>query len=119
MTDTDIITNSGDPPSHTNSIITTIASQMTKALSKVQVSTSTTENSIALIDIKLDGSNYALWSQVVKMYISSKDKLGYINGNYPPQPQADPSFRKWRTNNAIVKGWLINSIDPTLIGNFI
>lgn len=53
------------------------------------------------------------------MYIFGKDKLGCINGDYPPSPQADPSFRKWRTNNVIVKGWLINSMNPTLIGNFI
>ncbi|XP_059659238.1 uncharacterized protein LOC132306059 [Cornus florida] len=28
-------------------------------------------------------------------------------------------FRKWRTENAVVKGWLINSMDPKLIGNYI
>ena len=53
------------------------------------------------------------------MYISGKHKLGYINNDCPPPPQADPSFLKWRTDNAIVKGWLINSMDPTLIGNLI
>ena len=104
MGDTGIITNSGDPQTHTDSIITTLTNQMTKALSKVQVSTSTTEN---------------LTTHVVEMYISGKDKLGYINGDYPPPSQADPSFQKWLTDNAIVKGWLINSMDPTLIGNFI
>lgn len=45
------------------------------------------------------------------MYISDSDFS-------PPSP-TEPSFRKWRTDNAIVKGWLINSMDPTLIGNFI
>ena len=96
MIDTDIITNSSDHPSHTDSdsIITTLTSQMTEALSKVQVSTSTIENSTAPIGIKLDGSNYALWSQVVEMYISDKDKLGYINNDCPPPPNADPSFWK-------------------------
>ena len=29
------------------------------------------------------------------------------------------SFWKWSTDNAIVKGWLINSMDPSLIRNFI
>ena len=53
------------------------------------------------------------------MYISGKDKLGYINGDIPQPPSTDPTFRKWRTDNAIVKGWLINSMDPFLIGNFI
>lgn len=69
--------------------------------------------------IKLDGSNYALWSQVVEMYISGRDKLGYINGDYPQPPEIDPSFRRWRTENAIVKGGLLNSMASSLIGNFI
>ncbi|KAL6316399.1 hypothetical protein AAG906_018102 [Vitis piasezkii] len=72
MTDAGIITNSSDPPSHTDSIITSLT-----------ISTSTTENSTAPIGIKLDGSNYAL------------------------------------CDNVIVKGWLINSMDSTLIGNVI
>ena len=79
----------------------------------------TTEPLAAPIDIKLNGTNYALWSQVVEMYISGKDKLGYINGDLPQPSSTDPVFRKWRTNNAIVKGWLINLMDPSLIRNFI
>lgn len=53
------------------------------------------------------------------MFISGKDKLGYINGDVPEPKSTDPGFRKWRTENAIVKGWLINSMDSMLIGNFI
>ncbi|KAJ9170163.1 hypothetical protein P3X46_018291 [Hevea brasiliensis] len=49
------------------------------------------------------------------MYISGKDKLGYINGDLPQPPEIDPSFCKWRTENAIVKGWLINSMEPSLV----
>ena len=51
--------------------------------------------------------------------MSGKDKLGYIIGDSPQPLETDPLFRKWRTENAIVKEWLINSIDPSLIGNFI
>jgi hypothetical protein len=116
---TDSVTGSGDNPPPTTSILTNLTNQMTKALSKVQTPTYSTESATAPIGIKLDNSDYGLWSQVVEMYISGKDKLGFINGDYPPPPTTDPSFRKWRTDNAIVKGWLINSMDPTLIGNFI
>ncbi|RVW42603.1 Retrovirus-related Pol polyprotein from transposon TNT 1-94 [Vitis vinifera] len=105
--------------SQSDSLFFGFTAKMTKALTKVQPPTLTTEPSTALIGIKLDGTNYALWSQVVEMYISSKDKLGYINGDIPQPPSTDPTFRKWRTDNAIVKGWLINSMDPSLIGNFI
>jgi hypothetical protein len=115
----DPVTTSGDNPPPTTSILNNLTNQMTEVLSKVQTTTHSTENSTALIGIKLDSSNYGLWSQVVEMYISGKDKLGFINGDYPPPPTTDPSFRRWRTDNAIVKGWLINSMDPTLIRNFI
>ncbi|KAF2288083.1 hypothetical protein GH714_004320 [Hevea brasiliensis] len=53
------------------------------------------------------------------MYISGKYKLGCINGDLPQPQPTDSTFRKWRTDDAIVKGWLINSMDPTLISNFI
>ena len=45
------------------------------------------------------------------MYISGKDKLGYINGDLPQPSQTNLTFRKWRIDDAIVKGWLINSMD--------
>ena len=53
------------------------------------------------------------------MYISGKDKLGYINGDFLQPEPTDPTFRRLRTENAIVKGWLINSMDLSLISNFI
>jgi hypothetical protein len=89
------VTNTGDPPPPTSSMLTTLTHQMTEALSKVQTSTMSTETLTAPIGIKLDGSNYALWSQVVEMYISGKDKLGFINGDSPQPPTIDPAFRKW------------------------
>lgn len=86
---------------------------------QTQNQTTTPEVSAAPIGIKLDGSNYALWSQVLEMYISGKDKLGYINGDITQPPTTEPTWRKWRTENSVVKGWLINSMEPGLIGNFI
>lgn len=102
----------------TDSILTNLTTKMTEAFTRSQTPPPT-DSPIAPIGIKLDGSNYALWSQVVEMYISGKDKLRYINGDTPKPPETDPSFRRWRTENAIVKGWLINSMDYSLIANFI
>jgi len=105
--------------SYPSGSILELTTRMTEVLNRTQTSTITSEPSAALIGIKLDGSNYALWSQVVEMYIIGKDKLGYINGDFSQLPPTDPSFRKWRTENAIVKSWLITSMDPSLFGNFI
>lgn len=64
-------------------LIETLATKMTQVLTQnqTQISMATNEHSAAPIGIKLNGTNYALWSQVVEMYISGKDKLGYINGD--------------------------------------
>jgi len=102
------------------SLFEDLTSRMTQALSQNQMQTHTTnDSSAAQIVIKLDGSNYPLWSQIVEMYISGKDKLGYINGDLPRPLSTDPGFQKWRTENAIEKGCLINSMDTSLIANFI
>uniref|UniRef100_A0A2N9HDA0 Reverse transcriptase Ty1/copia-type domain-containing protein n=1 Tax=Fagus sylvatica TaxID=28930 RepID=A0A2N9HDA0_FAGSY len=105
----------------TESLLTSLTTKMTEVLTRSQTSPHPppADSSTAPIGIKLNGSNYALWSQVVEMYISGKDKLGYINGDFPQLPETDPSFRRWRTKNAILKGWLINSMDSSLIANFI
>ena len=115
---TDVVQTSGNS---TDSILEDLTARMIEVLTKNQTQTHlpTYDASIAQIGIKLDGTNYAFWSQVVEMYISGKDKLGYINGDFLQPEPTDPTFRRWRIENAIVKGWLINSMDPSLISNFI
>ncbi|RVW24805.1 hypothetical protein CK203_080312 [Vitis vinifera] len=99
----------------TYSILENLTVRMIEVLTKNQTQTHllTYDTSAAQIGIKLDGTNYALWSQVVEMYTSGKGKLGYINGDFLQPEPTDSTFRRWRTENAIVKGWLINSMDPT------
>ena len=105
--------------SQSDSMFTELTTKIIEALSKVQTSSLSTEPPAALISVKLDDTNYALWSQVVEMYILSKDKLGYVNSDFPQPPSTNPSFCKWHTDNTIVKGWLINSMNSSLIENFI
>ena len=101
------------------SVLFELTARMTEALRKAPTSIPATDLAIAPIGIKLDGTNYALWSQVVEMYVADKDKLSYINGDLPQPSTFDPSFHRRWTENAIVKWWLIGSMDPSLIGNFI
>ena len=76
--------------------------KMAEVLNKASTPTATTNT--ALINIKLNWSNYALWSQVVEMFIYGRDKLGYINGDLPQLVPTDPLFQRWRTKNVVVKG---------------
>ncbi|XP_078165537.1 uncharacterized protein LOC144560247 [Carex rostrata] len=77
------------------------------------------EGAAAPITVKLDGTNFGLWSQVVEMFVLSKDKLGHLQGELPQPSADDPAYHKWKIDDSIVKGWIINSLTPNLIGNFI
>jgi len=98
-----------------------LMARMTQAINQNQTQTPAVMQDITAtqIGIKLDGTNYALWSQIVEMFISGKDKLKYINDDLPQPEPNDPLFRRWRTENSIVKGWLIGSMNPSLVSNFI
>ena len=67
------------------SILYGLTAKMIEALTRAQTSSQSpiTDSLTVPISIKLDGSNYALRSQVVEMYISGKAELGYINGDSP------------------------------------
>ena len=114
MTDMKDLTAKGESSAAT---IDDLTMKMQQALTQTQNSNS--DNFGIQMGIKLDGHNYALWSQVLEMYIAEKDKLGYISGDTPQLETTELAFRKWRMESAIVKGWLINSIEPSLICNFI
>jgi gag-polypeptide of LTR copia-type len=69
--------------------------------------------------IKLDGKNFNLWSQMLKMKLSCRDKLGYINGSITRPSETDVNYRKWHMEDPLVKDYLINSMDPSLVDNFL
>jgi hypothetical protein len=51
----------------------------------------------------------------MEMFISGRDKLGLITDEIRQPILTDPTYSKWRAENAIVKGWVINSLTPDLI----
>ena len=59
-----------------SSILAELTTKMTEVLNRASAPSQIgSGHTVAPIGIKLDGSNYPLWSQVVEMYISGKDKL--------------------------------------------
>ena len=51
----------------------------------------------------------------MEIYITGNDELECITRDVSQLEPANPTFRKWRTENTIIKGWMINSMDPSLI----
>ena len=74
-------------------ILDDLTIKMQQALTQTQISTNSSSDNFGMqMGIKLDGQNYALWSQVMEMYIAEKDKLGYILGDIPQPEPTDPTF---------------------------
>ncbi|KAK0596882.1 hypothetical protein LWI29_019841 [Acer saccharum] len=71
------------------------------------------------IEIKLDGSNYSLWSKFVEIFMAGKDKYGFLTGENVKPATTNPTYRRWLADNALVQGWLLGSITPKIMGMFI
>ncbi|XP_078166297.1 uncharacterized protein LOC144560951 [Carex rostrata] len=71
------------------------------------------------ITVKFDGRNYGMWSQMVEVHLRSKNKLGHVSGSRTAPRQEDPEYKQWEIDDNTVKAWLLNSLDPSLLGNFL
>jgi transposase InsO family protein len=71
------------------------------------------------IEAKFDGTNYSYWCQVVEMHVRGREKMNHLTGEPVPPPITDLSYQKWATDDVVVKGWIINSLEPRLRGSYI
>ncbi|KAM1669549.1 hypothetical protein ACFX2K_043645 [Malus domestica] len=53
------------------------------------------------------------------MHIARRGKKGFVTGSIKEPNEDSAEYDAWETRNAIVKGWLINSMDLTIMGFFI
>lgn len=68
--------------------------------------------------IILDDSNYPLWSQLLEMRIGARNKSGFLTGK-SQKPTDEKLLENWLIDNNRVKSWLIDSMSPSLIQQFI
>ncbi|KAI5353166.1 hypothetical protein L3X38_006059 [Prunus dulcis] len=77
------------------------------------------DSSAAPTIVKLNGTNYSVWSQLLELHVAGKGKYGYLTGAYAAPALADSNYNKWYAENAIVKGWLIQSMEPDIMQIFL
>ncbi|KAI5324530.1 hypothetical protein L3X38_033603 [Prunus dulcis] len=78
-----------------------------------QIVTIQNDNSALPTGVILNETNYALWSQLMEIRIAT------ILGSISVPAEFAPTFDAWTTENLRVKGWLIDSMSPELMGRFI
>ncbi|KAI5316708.1 hypothetical protein L3X38_036415 [Prunus dulcis] len=77
------------------------------------------DSSAAPTIVKLNGTNYSVWSQLLELHVAGKGKYGYLTGASAAPALANSNYNKWYAENAIVKGWLIQSMEPDIMQIFL
>ena len=69
--------------------------------------------SLILVSPLLDGKNYHLWSRSMRLALSLKNKLGFIDGTLGIQT-AEPLFGAWKRCTTMVLSWTQRSISENI-----
>ncbi|KAM2732342.1 hypothetical protein EV2_035911 [Malus domestica] len=68
---------------------------------------------------RLSNSNFKVWSKMMEVHASGLRKQGYLTGKISAVDEDDSGYVKWSTEDAIVRGWLLKTMEPHLLGLFI
>ena len=68
--------------------------------------------------VPLDGLNYLEWSRGIKLYITARGKIGYINGRIKEPHSGSAEYDRWNQENSMVMSWLLVSMQPQIRKNF-
>ena len=69
--------------------------------------------------IKLDGSNYLIWSRSCYLTIVSRGLTGYLTGESVQPTTGDDAIRKWISENALVMAYLVNSMIDSIARGYL
>jgi len=68
--------------------------------------------------ILLNETNYDMWSQIIEMHITEKERLSFIRGTQIPAKKEE-GYKKWYVDNKKVKRWLLMSMTPEIIKRYL
>ena len=74
---------------------------------------------LVLVSKTLEGDNYRQWSRAMRIALSAKNKIGFINGTIQAPPTTDPKFPAWERCNNMVLSWILNSVQTNIAGSII
>ena len=63
---------------------------------------------------KLNGSNCLEWSQLVRIFLKGRGKMGYLDGTIKAPGKDDAKYNKWEEENFMIMSWLLNSMQPEI-----
>ncbi|KAI5344649.1 hypothetical protein L3X38_012526 [Prunus dulcis] len=55
---------------------------------------------------------------MIELHATTQGKLGYLTGDTDAPDSQDPKFGKWKIVDAIVKSWILRTMEPSLLNIF-
>ncbi|XP_073282613.1 uncharacterized protein [Primulina huaijiensis] len=75
---------------------------------------------LVLVSQPLTGDNFTSWSRVMRIALSVKNKLGFIDGSISKPADSEISLLSaWVRNNNIVISWLLNSVSKDILASIL
>lgn len=69
---------------------------------------------VSLVAIPFSGNGFGGWKRSMIVLLSTRNKIGFIDGTYVRPPENSPQFRQWDRCNNMVISWLTNSLSPDI-----
>eukprot|EP00262_Sarcandra_glabra_P015839 TRINITY_DN4986_c0_g1_i1.p1 TRINITY_DN4986_c0_g1~~TRINITY_DN4986_c0_g1_i1.p1 ORF type:complete len:364 (-),score=30.46 TRINITY_DN4986_c0_g1_i1:196-1233(-) len=73
----------------------------------------------ALVSQHLTDDNYPTWRRAMRMALSAKNKLGFVDGVITKPTSPSSSVAAWEHCNDMVLSWLLNSLTPEIANSMI
>nr|CAD1839766.1 unnamed protein product [Ananas comosus var. bracteatus] len=67
-----------------------------------------------LVSKPLEGYNYGQWSRAMRISLSAKNKIGFVDGSIKVPTPSDLKFHIWQRCNDMVLSGILNAIHPDL-----
>ncbi|KAI5332620.1 hypothetical protein L3X38_022749 [Prunus dulcis] len=74
---------------------------------------------IVLVSRLLEGYNYGQWSRSMRLNLSAKNKIGFVDGSVKAPASTDAKHSIWQRCNDMVLSWILNSVHPDIAGSVI
>ncbi|KAM1978919.1 hypothetical protein TB1_014502 [Malus domestica] len=70
--------------------------------------------SLVLVSQLLDGHNYGQWSRSMRIALSAKNKLGFVDGSIKNPATTDAKYSIWQRCNDMVLSWIWQSVQGNI-----
>lgn len=67
-----------------------------------------------LVTVKFDGKGFSDWKRAMLIILSTKNKLGFVNGSFTVPEEQTPEYKAWERCNDLVISWILANLDPRL-----